>query len=226
MGRFPARHKIPEFTIFASLLRMATKYGFSDVREELVEDLKEAYPTKWEDFEAAKVLGEDVFGSPKPHPNAVLNLLLEHRVKFALPFAAYRAAVGGFSSLISNARGTTLPRLTLASTIYGMERMRRAMTYTGQTIANTWDLGACPGGACVSDVGINPGERRTEALKKISDALVKNSEGDMLSSLSLGNILCADCARRLENIHRDCRKQLVWAKLPSLLGWESWEGIS
>jgi len=95
MTRFPARHKVPEFTTFASLLRMTTKYGFSDVREGLVEDLKRAYPTKREDPRTEKVLGEDIFGSPKPHPNAVLNLFLEQNIKFALPLATYRAALGG-----------------------------------------------------------------------------------------------------------------------------------
>ena len=54
---------------------MTAKYGFSGIREALVQDLKGAYPTKWEDFETAKVLGEDVFGSPRPHPNAVLKVL-------------------------------------------------------------------------------------------------------------------------------------------------------
>ena len=56
---------------------MTTKYGFIDVREQLIEDLRSAYPTEWEDFKAAKVLGEDVFGLPRPHPNAVLNLFLD-----------------------------------------------------------------------------------------------------------------------------------------------------
>ncbi|KAF9649375.1 hypothetical protein BDM02DRAFT_3230627 [Thelephora ganbajun] len=86
---FLARNKIPEFATFTSLLRIATKYGFSDICEGLVEDLKGAYPTKWEDFETAKVLSEDVFGLPKPHPNVVLKLFLEQRIKFASPFTAY-----------------------------------------------------------------------------------------------------------------------------------------
>jgi len=226
VGRFPARHEVPEFTTFASLLRMATKYDFSGIRKGLVEDLKGAYPTKWEDFETAKVLGEDVFGSPKPHPNAVLNLLLEQGVKFALPFAAYRAAMGGFSSLISDEPDMALPRRTLVSTVHGMGGMRRAMAYAAQTIAYTWDLGACPDQACVLNVGTNLTERRMEALKKIFDAIVRKSEGDILSSLAFGNLLCVGCARRLENSHRDCRRQFAWARLPSLLGWNSWEGIS
>jgi len=224
MTRFPARNKIPEFTVFASLLRMTTKYGFSDIREGLVEDLKDAYPAKWEDFEAAKVLGEEMFGPAKPHPNAVLKLFLEQGIKLALPFAAYRAGLGGPSALASEGPSTVLPRLTLASIVHGIGGMRRAMTHVAQNIAYTWDLGGCPESACVLNVDTNLTKRRMEALEKISNVLVKNSEGDILSSLRFGNPFCADCAKRLKNIHRDCRKQLVWARLPSLLGWESWEG--
>ena len=75
---------------------MTTKYGFSDIRRQLIKDLKGAYPTRWEDFETAKILGEDIFGSPKPHPNAVLDLFEAQNVRFAIPFAAYRASIGGF----------------------------------------------------------------------------------------------------------------------------------
>ena len=36
-----------EFSVFASLLRMTTKYGFFDVRDQLLKGLKGAHPTKW-----------------------------------------------------------------------------------------------------------------------------------------------------------------------------------
>ncbi|KAF9646652.1 hypothetical protein BDM02DRAFT_2983215 [Thelephora ganbajun] len=215
---FPARHKVPEFTTFTSLLRMATKYGFSNVREGLVEDLKGAYPTKWEDFETAKVLGENVFGSPKPHPNAVLNLFLEQRIKFALPFAAYRAALGGFSSLVSNEPGVALPRLTLATIIYSMEKIRHEMVRASHWIVYKRNLRVCPQKACSLNVGINPIERRMEVLKKVFDFMVDKSKGDMLSPLSLGDLVCVNCARPLEDIYLGCRKSFVWFGLPSLLG--------
>ena len=134
--------------MFASLLRMATKHGFSDVREQLVEDLKGAYPTKWEGYQAAEVLGEDVFGSPKPYPNSVLNLFAEQNIKFALPFAAYRAALGGFSSLTSDRPGAVLPRPTLASTIYGMERIRYAMVQIAHSMVCDTHPVVCPQSAC------------------------------------------------------------------------------
>ena len=204
---------------------MVTKYGFSDVREQLVDDLKSAYPTKWEDFQAAKVLGEDIFGLPKPHPNAVLNLFLEQNIKFALPFAAYRASTGGFSGLTSDEPGTVLPRLTLASIIHGRGEVRREMTLAAQKIAYVVNMGVCSEGACVLNVDTNPMEQRMEALKKLFDILVDGNEDDTLSSPSLGTLVCMSCATRLEIIHLGCRKRWVWEALPSLLGWGSWGDV-
>jgi hypothetical protein len=109
VSRFPAKHGVLEFTVFASLLRMTTKYGFSDVRDQLIKDVKGAYPTRWEAYQVAEILGEDVFGSPKPHPKAVLNLFGEQKVRFALPFAGYRASLGDFSTLMNDKPGTILP---------------------------------------------------------------------------------------------------------------------
>ncbi|KAF9652108.1 hypothetical protein BDM02DRAFT_3109504 [Thelephora ganbajun] len=225
MPGFPARNKVPEFATFISLLRMATKYGFSDAREGLVEDLKGAYPTKWEDFETTKVLGEDVFGLPRPHPNAVLKLFLEQRIKFALPFAAYRAGLGGPSALASDEPGTVLPRLTLASIVDGMGKMRRAGIVAAHTIVYVPNMGVCSESACTLNVGINRAEQRMEALNKIFDVMAGRDEGDLLSAPSLGNIVCADCAKWLEATHISWRKRVFSAKLPSLLGWEGWEGI-
>ena len=195
---------------------MATKYDFSDVREHLVEDLKGAYPTRWEDFENAKVLGEEVFGSPKPHPNAVLNLFLEQNIKFALPFAAYRASLGGFLSLVSNKPGTALPRPTLTSITYGTAKIRRMMALAAHYIC-TDHLGVCVEEVCVLKPGIN--------MLKIFDAMLSGIEGDLLSPLSLGTVVCTGCAKRLEKIHLSLGRLSAWTLLPKLLGWESWEGV-
>ena len=206
---------------------MTTKYGFPNVREALVEDLKGAYPTKWEDFQAARVLGEDIFGSPKPHPNAVLNLFLKQNIKFALPFAAYRACLGGFPALVSDGSGTALPRLTLAFIIRGMGAMNRLTMLTACGIAYMRDLGVCADRSCVLSTGIDSTEARRGVLKEIFNVMVKQSERDMLVSPSLGaNVrVCMNCASHMEGLHLIHRKGLVWAALPSLLGWESWEGV-
>ncbi|KAF9651974.1 hypothetical protein BDM02DRAFT_3183972 [Thelephora ganbajun] len=132
---FPAQHKVPEFTVFASLLRMTTKYGFFDVRHQLIKDLKSAYPTKWEDYRTAKVLGEDIFGSSKPHPNAVLNLFEVRNIRFAIPFAAYLASIGGFLALISDKPGMVFPRHTLATTIHGVHVLQAVASHVTRVAA-------------------------------------------------------------------------------------------
>ncbi|KAF9646654.1 hypothetical protein BDM02DRAFT_2982701 [Thelephora ganbajun] len=221
---FPARNKIPEFATFASLLRMATKHGFSDVREGLVEDLKGAYPTKWEDFETARVLGEDVFGLPRPHPNAVLKLFLEQRIKFALPFAAYRAGLGGSSALASDEPGTVLPRLTLASIVDGIGKMRRVGIVTAHIVVYNRDMEVCSESTCTLNVDIDRTKQRMKALNKIFNIMIGRDEGDLLSAPSLGDTVCADCAKRLETTHLNWRKRLFSVGLPGLLGWGGWEG--
>jgi hypothetical protein len=86
-------------------------------------------------FPKRKVVGEDVFGSPKPHPNAVLNLFMAQNVKFAIPFAAYRASIGGFAALMSDKPGTVLPRHTLATTIHGMHLLRSMASGAARVVA-------------------------------------------------------------------------------------------
>ena len=198
--------------MFASLLRMTTKYGFSDVRNQLVKDLKAAYPTKWEDFKAARVLGEDIFGLPKPHPNAVLNLFMAQNVKFAIPFAAHRASLGGLPALVSDDPGAALPRLTLASTIHGKGEILRVMIRAAYTIAYKENvLRICPDRACGLNVGIDPIEVRMEVLTKLHDAM--RAEGDVLAAPSLGDLACAKCRKEIEASHARWRRA-CWELLP------------
>ena len=206
---------------------MATKYGFPDVREQLIDDIRNAYPTKWQNFEAAGVLGEDIFGSPKAHPNAVLNLFLEQRIEFALPFAAYRAGPGGpsASALANDKPGTALPPIIMVSVTHGMGMMRRMAILAAHRIVYTRDLGVCSERACILSAGANRTEQRMKALNDIFNVMVGWSEGDILSPISLGTLVCVICARRLEKVHLDFRKEFVWAELPSLLGRGSWEDV-
>jgi len=211
--------------MFASLLRMATEYGFSDVRETLVEDLKGAYPTKLEDFKAARVLGEDVFGSPKPHPNAVLNLFVAQNVRFAIPFASYRASLGGVSSLMSNDPGTVLPRHTLACTIHGMGLTRRMVPVIAYTIGYTTSQLVCPERACILNVGINHRERRSEALRKLAEVMFGERQGGLLNIPSLRDLTCAECAKALEGSHA-AYSSTCWDILPAAFAVaESWDEV-
>ena len=208
--------------MFASLLRMTTKYGFPYVRDQLLKDpnLRGAYPTKWEDFKAAKVLGEAVFGSPKPHPNAVLNLFEAQNVRFAIPFAAYRASIGGFSALMSDRPGTVLSRRTLAATIHGLHIIRaaRVIVYGGC-------LPMCPDEACVFNAGIDPAGKRMVVLDKIYTSNVGEGEGGVLNPPSLGDLPCAECAELMEVIH-DPWGSVYWKALPQVFGVpDSWDDL-
>ena len=204
---------------------MATKYGFSDVREQLIDSIKETYPTKWEDTGAGKVVGESIFGSPIPHPNAVLNVFLEQDVKFALPFAAYRAAVGGFSSLISDKPGTVLSRLVLASTIRGMKAIQAQSALFAHLLVCNLSLRRCRDNTCAVNVGSNPAQLRMGALNKIYYALVLGDKGDVLFSRLPENVICVSCAQTPEQAyHRWC--EVIWNELPRIFGvGKSWEEV-
>ena len=211
--------------MFASLLRMTTKYGFSDVREQLVDAIKRAYPTKWDGPGTAKVLGEDILWSAKPHPNAVLNLFLDQNVKFALPFAAYRAALGGLTSLTDNTPGMVLPPITLASTIYGIEAIRGRLSHLAHLLVCNMSLEECRDGACVVNVSVSPPKQRIKELNKLYDAVVEEGKGDVLFSLSLGNIVCTNCAKGPKKAYHAWRAA-IWEQLPLIFGiGKSWDDL-
>ena len=194
---------------------MTTKYGFSDVRDQLLRDLRAAYPTRWEAYQAAEVLGEDVFGSPKPHPNAVLDLFATQNVRFAIPFAAYRASLGGFSSLVNNESGTVLLRHTLASTIHGRGEILRMMTQAAHTISHKEKLfSVCPEKTCFLNVSIKSMEYRMEVLAKLHEVMIGEREGGVLSSPSWGDLACAKCEKEIEASHTAWRKA-CWEVLPA-----------
>jgi len=223
--RFPARHEVPEFTVFASLLRMATKYDLSNVRDQLIKDIKGAYPTKREAYEAGEVLGEDVFGSPTPHPNAVLNLFLEQSVRIALPFAFYRASVGGFSAIVSDKPGTVLPRHVLATTINGMHLVGGFMNNIARLILYEIDLGVCDDGECVLSAAIIPVEQRVEALRKLGEMFLAKRDGGELGPLSLGHLTCAECTTFIQASYVGGRS-LCWERLPGMFSVaQSWDDV-
>ena len=191
---------------------MTTKYSFSSVRDQLVKDIEGAYPTRWENFQGAKILGEDVFGSPKPHPNAVLTLFVAENVGCAIPFAAYRASIGGSSALMSDKPGTVLPPHTLASTIRGMHVLQTSASDVARIAAYGGYLRVCPDKACVLSAEINLVEERMVAMEKIYSAVIGQREGGLLSSPSLGHLLCSNCAKPVYTVHAACGSG-IWEQL-------------
>jgi hypothetical protein len=204
---------------------MTTKYDLSDVRDQLIEDLKSAYPTKWEDFRSAKVLGEDIFGSPKPHPNAVLNLLEGQNVKFALPFATYRASTGGFQTLMSDKPGTVLSRRTLASTVEGLHYLSSTASYLARLVAYGGRLPVCPDKTCALNVGTNLSQKKLETSEKVYLAMMDKREGGLLSTPSLGHLLCKKCTKYMEATHTEW-SSFSWKQLPLIFNISrNWEDL-
>ena len=212
--------------MFASLLRMTTKYGFSNVRDQLIKDLEGAYPTKWASFQVAKVLGEDVFGSPKPHPNTVLNLFEAQNVKFAIPFAAYRASIGGFQTLMNNKPGTVLSRRTLANTSQGFHNLLAAASHLARSVSYGGHLSVCPDETCTLNVDMNSSNgKRTEAAERVYLAVIDQREGGLLSPPSLRHLLCTSCATSVEASHAQWGSR-YWEKLPAAFNLSrSWDGL-
>ena len=95
------------------------------------------------------------------------------------------------------------------------------MSLAAHSVVYTGNLGACTENVCILNVGIGSTEWRMEAQKKILDTILGMIQGDMLSPLSLGMLVCVNCVKWVEKAHLGCHKQLVWARLPSFLGWDS-----
>jgi hypothetical protein len=64
-----------------------------------------------------------------------------------------------------------------------------------------------------------------EALKKISDWYIEEERRRYVVFPLVGKPSLCGLRKSDEDGHRGCRKQFVWARLPNLLGWESWEGV-
>jgi hypothetical protein len=204
---------------------MSTKYDLSDVRDQLIEDLKGAYPTKWEDFRIAKVLGEDIFGSPKPHPNAVLNLLEAQNVKLALPFATYRACAGGFQTLMSDKPGTALSRRTLANTAQGLYALSNIASRFARAFIQWGRLPVCPDETCALNLGTNGIEKELETLEKVYLAMMDQREGGLLSTPSMGHLLCTKCTKYMQAYHTEWSSHF-WKKLPPVFNIScDWEDL-
>jgi hypothetical protein len=204
---------------------MTTKYGISDVRDQLLKDLKGGYPTKWGDFINARVLGEDIFGSPKPHPNAVLNLFVAQNVKFAIPFASYRASVGGLPALTSDRPSEVLPSHTLTTTVHGMHVLRSMASHTARKIAYGGDLRVCPDPTCTLGVPDDPIKPRLAAFEVVYNAMTAQREAGLLVLPPLERFLCAGCTRRVETAHITWGS-VCWEKLALVFSVsDAWENL-
>ena len=215
---------MPDFVTFSSLLRITTKYELPTVRSQILELVRDAYPETFEGLVPSKALGESVFSGPIPHPNEVLNLFVEQKLKSTLPMAYYMAARRGLRSLM-NPRHPARARLspetlqTAAEGLMALREMELEEVYRLITAPHR-----CLSQGCVSPKVLGPGAPDTE--RKVIDQIKGSSQSGtkVLQIFSLNDIcgdeldgFCKNCEEWWESGHVEVRKK-AWAALPSVFG--------
>jgi hypothetical protein len=225
--RFPERNKVPDFTTFSSLLRITAKYEMSAVRSQILDIVRNAYPETFEGLDSSKVLGERVFSGPTPHPNAVLNLFVQQKLKSALPMAYYMAVRRGPDSLMDRhlPRDAILSPEILQVAIKGLLALREMeLKEIHRLIFGSNNSRSCPWPGCPSPDATGP--RISEAHRKIADRITDSAHSGtrLLQVLSLREVcggdylgFCKNCVEGWEVGHADVRRN-AWEMLPDVFG--------
>ena len=230
--RFPERNKVPDFNTFSSLLRITTKYEMPTIRSRLVEVVRDAYPETFDGVVPTKTLGEKVFNGPTPHPNEVLNLFVQQKLRSALPMAYYMAARRGVDSLMDGhlPRSATLSPRVLQTAVKGFMTLREVeLKETHRLLFGPNGSKPCSSLNCLSHTPASPAA--LEAYQKVFDHIVGSSDRGTkvlqvseffdglagLISLGIFPNICGDCDSRWESGHADLRKR-AWAMLPGAFG--------
>jgi hypothetical protein len=218
---------VPDFTTFSSLLRITAKYEMPAVRPQLLDVIRDAYPANFEDLSPSKTLGENVFGGPTPHPNAVLNLFVQQKLTSALPMAYYRAVRRGLDSLMDGSlpASARLPPEILKVAMKGLLTLREMeLRETNRLIFGSKGSPRCSEPDCplYGTVGPSVSEQQQGLVDRIADSACSGT--NLLQVLSLREILggdylgfCGSCVEGWETGHANVRKK-AWAILPGAFG--------
>jgi len=212
---------------------MTTSYKIDSVREQILEDLHDAYPTTFGVYGRSETLGERVFGDPKPHPNAVLKLFETCNVAFALPFAYYRACTAGTLALTSVEPAFRLPPRVLAAAVVGQSRLKarelqvvRQLLFDRPTKMFSCSSWLCPG----SHETNHKRSGQTSPYERLFNSISSQaSEVDMAVSILETKVLtddafCAKCLERFNSCLR-CAREEIWGSLPRMFGLTPWSSL-
>lgn len=209
---------------------MTTKYKIHEIREQILVDLQEAYPKTFEVYEASTVLGQSVFGEPKPHPNTVLNLFKQCNVNFSLPYAFYMACRGGLSSLTRISRNATLPPPTLAAAVRGLGRLNAAELTAAKNILFQRQPHKCDRFSCHSASKIYHEKGRQQIFRNVFDCIIDSSNDMVTRALETPQfdstsetIFCKTCLEIWLTCHREARAK-IWNSLGEFFELYSREG--
>jgi len=199
-----------------------------NLRARLLEAIRDAYPKNFERLDPSKALGENVFDEPKPHPNAVLNLFVQQKVRSALPMAYYMAARRGLDSLMDTRLPTsaTLSGQTLRSAMRGLMALREMeLKETHRIVFAASNRVGCSSTDCPSrypggplDTEIIGAHQRT--FDRITGSAVAGTR--ILQVLSAGEFaedteskFCGVCVEKMLAAHGGVRRK-AWVALPEV----------
>ena len=199
-----------------------------NLRARLLEAIRDAYPKNFERLDPSKALGENVFDEPKPHPNAVLNLFVQQKVRSALPMAYYMAARRGSDSLMDARLPTTatLSGQTLRCAIRGLIALREMeLRETDRIIFKTSNRVGCSSTDCPSRYsGARLDAEIIGAHQRMFDRITGSAVGGtrILQVLSAGEFaedteskFCQVCVDKMRAAHGEVRRK-AWAALPEV----------
>jgi len=199
-----------------------------NLRAQLLETIRDAYPENFEGLDPSKTLGENMFDAPKPHPNAVLNLFVQQKFTSALPMAYYMAVRRGSNSLM-DARlpsSATLSGQTLRSAIGGLVALREMeLKETHRVVFTTFNCVGCSSTDCLFRHcrGLL-GAEIIGALQSTFDRITGSAVGGtkILQVLSAsefaedtGSNFCQVWAEKMQAEHGEVRRK-AWAALPDV----------
>jgi len=197
---------------------MTTKYQFQEIRSQILLDLHPAYPTELSKYDESSCLGEEVFGTPLPHPNLVLDLFVTSEVAFALPFAYYRVCIAGDpASLETTDAKIALSPDTLKAVLRGQARLRAEEVELARKVV----VQDCTSpGECAGDSSAG----RTRIFDWIFTKEVTQS-GILEKKAPRGTGHCVRCRLFFKGELMTARED-TWKDLPTYFGLPPWKNVS
>ena len=197
-----------------------------NLRAQLLETVRDAYPKNFEGLDPSKALGENVFDGPKPHPNAVLNLFVQQKVTSALPMAYYMAVRRGSDSLMDTRLPTSarLSGQTLRCAIRGLIALREMeLKETHRIVFKVKDAPnrvGCSSTDCPSRGSRGLSDEHQRTFDRITGSAVGGTR--VLQVLLASEFtedteskFCQVCGERMQAAHAEVRKK-AWAALPEM----------
>ena len=211
---------------------MTAKYEMPDVRSQLLEVVRDAYPETFGGVTPTRPFGETAFNGLTPHPNEVLNLFVQQKLTSALPMAYYMAAQRGLDSLRDRRlpKSATLPPEVLRPAIEGLMALREMeREETHRLIFEQDGSGPCSTQNCLSHTPTT--QAALEAYKKVFDHILAGSSLRGTKVLQVPGFhqdqgseiqrvfadFCRSCVSGWDSGHANLR-QKAWASLPDIFG--------